>query len=67
MEPSAELLLSIDEEYREKAARNELVTIAPRRFNPTGAAWLPVLHTERDSRHYTALFSNTARAISREM
>jgi putative hydrolase len=62
MEPTAELLLSIDEEYREKAARNELVTIAPRRFNPTGARWLPVLHTTRDGHHFTAVFSNTARA-----
>jgi putative hydrolase len=25
-------------------------------------AWLPILHTERDGRHYTALYSNTARA-----
>jgi hypothetical protein len=36
--------------------------IAPRRFNPSGEAWLPVLNTQRDARHYTALFSNTARA-----
>jgi len=34
----------------------------PRRFNPAGEAWLPVLHTQRGPRHYTALFSNTARA-----
>lgn len=39
-----------------------LKKIAPRRFNPSGDAWLPVLHTPRGSRHYTALFSNTARA-----
>src|ERR1019366_6639811 len=26
------------------------------------AAWLPILHTERGGRHYTALFSNTAHA-----
>lgn len=37
-------------------------TIAPRRFNPTPEAWLPILHTVRGERHYTALFSNTARA-----
>jgi hypothetical protein len=36
--------------------------IAPRRFNPRGDAWLPVLHTNRGERHYTALFSNTALA-----
>ncbi len=28
-------------------------------FNHTKEAWLPVLHTPRDSRHYTALFSNS--------
>jgi putative hydrolase len=55
-------LLDIDREYREKAAADRLPRIAPRRFNPTGEAWLPILHTDRDDRHYTALFSNTARA-----
>jgi putative hydrolase len=55
-------LLDIDAEYRRRAAAGELPLIAPRRFNPTGEAWLPVLHTERSGRHYTALFSNTARA-----
>ena len=25
-------------------------------------AWLPILHTSREERHYIALFSNTARA-----
>jgi len=59
--PVAELL-EIDREYREKAERGELHNIAPRRFNPSGAAWLPILHTQRGNRHYTALFSNTARA-----
>ncbi len=60
--PTVELLLSIDREYRTKADQNELVTIAPQRFNPTGARWLPVLHTTRDGQHFTAMFSNTARA-----
>ena len=35
---------------------------APRRMNPAAKTWLPVLHTERGSRHYTVLFSNTPRA-----
>jgi putative hydrolase len=39
-----------------------LPKIAPRRFNPSGEAWLPILHTERGEWHFTALFSNTARA-----
>ncbi len=60
--PSIEELLDVDREYREKAVANQLHTFSPRRFNPTGDAWLPVLHTERGNRHYTALFSNTARA-----
>ena len=57
-----EELLDVDEEYRRLAAKGRLPRIAPRRFNPTGEAWLPVLHTHRGDRHYTALFSNTARA-----
>jgi len=61
-EPSVAELLDVDREYRERAERGELRTIAPRRFNPTHAAWLPVLHTRRGPRHYTALFSNTQRA-----
>ena len=57
-----EELLDVDEAYRRLAATGRLPRIAPRRFNPTGEAWLPVLHTQRGDRHYTALFSNTARA-----
>lgn len=33
--------------------------IAPRRFNPTHRAWLPILHGHRDGWHFTAMFSNT--------
>jgi DNA polymerase (family 10) len=55
-------LLDVDREYRELAQAGKLKTIAPRRFNPHHEAWLPVLHTQRGDRHYTALFSNTARA-----
>lgn len=61
-QPSVAELLDVDREYRTKAAKDRLPRIAPRRFNPTGEAWLPILHTERDGRHYTALYSNTARA-----
>jgi DNA polymerase (family 10) len=60
--PSVDELLSIDAEYREKAANDELVRIAPRQFNPTGAEWLPILHARRNRWHYTAAFSNTAHA-----
>jgi hypothetical protein len=61
-EPGVELLLDVDREYRERAAARELIQIAPKRFNLTGEAWLPLLHTRRDAWHFTALFSNTARA-----
>lgn len=60
--PPVREILDVDREYREKAAAGQLVTIAPRRFNPSRAAWLPILHTTRGRRHYTALFSNTALA-----
>jgi len=60
--PGVAELLDVDREYREKAAAGQLQRIAPRRFNPTGEPWLPVLHTRRGPRRYTALFSNTARA-----
>ena len=60
--PSIKTLLDIDAEYRRAAEAGELRTIAPRRFNPEKKAWLPVLHSERDGRSFTALYSNTARA-----
>ncbi|MGQ0702952.1 MAG: hypothetical protein ACT4PM_07465 [Gemmatimonadales bacterium] len=62
MQPSVAELLDLDREYRHKAEAGELQLIAPRKHNPKGEAWLPVHHTERGSRKYTALFSNTARA-----
>jgi hypothetical protein len=61
-QPLVSELLDVDREYRLKATANKLPRITPRRFNPTREAWLPILHTERDGTHYTALFSNTARA-----
>jgi len=60
--PSVATLLEVDREYREKAAAGKLPAITPRRFNPRGEAWLPVLHTRRDGWHFTVLYSNTARA-----
>ena len=60
--PPVSEILDVDREYREKAAAGRLRKIAPKRFNPTGKTWLPVLHTRRGKRRYTALFSNTALA-----
>jgi len=62
VEPTVAELLDVDREYRESAAAGRLRKIAPRRLNPAREAWLPVLHTDRGDRHYTALFSNTAHA-----
>ena len=64
-EPPIEELLDVDREYRERAAAGTLPRIAPWRENPGHVAWLPVLHTARGNRHYTALFSNTPRAHRR--
>lgn len=61
-EPDVAILLDVDREYRDKAAAGSLRTIAPKRFNPEGKAWLPILHTRRGAWELTALFSNTARA-----
>jgi hypothetical protein len=58
-QPPVVLLLEIDREYREAAASGTLHKIAPRRFNPTHEAWLPVMHGERDGWSFTAMFSNT--------
>jgi Holliday junction resolvasome RuvABC DNA-binding subunit len=60
--PEVATLLDVDYEYRKKAAAGSLRTIAPKRFNPSGEAWLPVLHAQRGEWHFTALYSNTARA-----
>jgi hypothetical protein len=61
-EPKVAELLEIDQSYRRQAEAGTLRTIAPRRFNPSGEAWLPILHVDRDDWSYTALFSNTALA-----
>ena len=61
-EPPIDELLDVDRQYRRDAAAGRLRLIAPRRMNPERVAWLPVLHTDRGDRHYTALFSNTPRA-----
>jgi hypothetical protein len=61
-EPSVEVLLDVDREYLDQAKAGVLPTIAPRRFNAEHKAWLPILHAKRGDWHFTALFSNTARA-----
>src|SRR5581483_2250367 len=60
--PSIDAILEVDAEYRRLAKRGELRKIAPRRFNPSHRAWLPVWGTEREGWKFTAMFSNTAQA-----
>jgi len=62
LRPPAGLLLEVDREYRTEARLGHLRRIAPKRFNPGGEAWLPIMEVERDGWRLTALFSNTARA-----
>lgn len=57
--PPTAVLLEVDRMYRERAAKGLLRKIAPRRFNPAGEAWLPVLHASHDGWHFTALYSNS--------
>ena len=59
-QPPVSEILAVDQNYRSNA--DQLPTIRPRRFNPTGDTLLPILHTERDGWQYTALFSNTPSA-----
>ncbi len=61
-QPPVSLLLEVDQEYRQKAARDQLRRIAPKRFNPDDEAWLPILDTKQKGWNFTVLFSNTARA-----
>jgi hypothetical protein len=61
-QPLVDELLDLDGEYHELAARHELPRVSPKEYNPTGAAWLPILRTHRGPRKYTVLYSNTSRA-----
>ncbi|GMU09470.1 helix-hairpin-helix domain-containing protein [Corallococcus caeni] len=60
--PSVALLLKVDADYRRRAEAGELRRIAPKRFNPSGEAWLPVMREHVDDWNFRALFSNTALA-----
>jgi DNA polymerase/3'-5' exonuclease PolX len=60
--PSVAAILEVDKVYRQRAVAGKLKTIAPRRFNPARKPWLPIMHTEKNGWHFTAMFSNTARA-----
>jgi len=55
-------ILEIDDRYRNLADNNGLAKIAPRRFNPNGVAWLPVMHERHGPWYFTVMYSNTRRA-----
>jgi Helix-hairpin-helix domain len=60
--PSVDTLIAVDAAYRRGVELGALPMIAPTRFNPEHVRWLPVLHSESDGYHFTAMYSNTARA-----
>lgn len=60
--PPVEMILQVDAMYRYRAKSDVLPTIAPKRFNPGGRKWLPIMHARHEDWHFTALFSNTSRA-----
>jgi len=59
---AVDLVLEIDEVYRKKAAAGKLKMIAPKKLNPEGKAWLPILVEEHSGYKFTVMFSNTATA-----
>jgi putative hydrolase len=59
---SVSVLLDVDQQYRRQAQRGTLPTVAPRRSNPTGAIWLPVLRTVRGGRRFCAHYTNSPRS-----
>jgi putative hydrolase len=61
-QPDIETVLAVDADYRRAAAADKLPRISPKRFNPNNEAWLPIMHVTHSRWHFTALFSNTARA-----
>lgn len=62
LEPSVDLLLEVDEQYRYLAKAGQLRMVTPKRFNPEGKRWLPVMNIKKDGWEFSALFSNTARS-----
>lgn len=55
-------ILRVDREFRELAEADRLTRIAPRRFNPSGKAWMPVWHTQYEGWSLTVMNSNSERA-----
>lgn len=60
--PTVSLLLEIDQQYRYLAKAGQLRMVTPKRFNPEGKAWLPVMQIEKEGWKFNALYSNTQRS-----
>ncbi|CAD78068.1 MAG TPA: DNA polymerase III [Rhodopirellula baltica] len=59
-------LLEIDRDYLKRAKEGTLPKIRLSSRGSIEGDWVPVLHTEREGRHYTAMFSHTERAQQQE-
>jgi hypothetical protein len=55
-------LLDVDSEYRRGVQEGTLMQINSPGQDSSQHASIPVMHTEREGRHYTAMFSHSARA-----
>ncbi|MEL6159745.1 MAG: helix-hairpin-helix domain-containing protein [Cyanobacteria bacterium J06627_32] len=60
--PPVDLLLAVDTQYRYLARAGQLRMVNPKRFNPEGRRWLPVMQLSKGGWTFNALYSNTARA-----
>ncbi|MEL6601954.1 MAG: helix-hairpin-helix domain-containing protein [Cyanobacteria bacterium J06614_10] len=60
--PSVDLLLAVDTQYRYLASAGQLRMVKPKRFNPEGKRWLPIMQLSKGGWAFNALYSNTARA-----
>jgi putative hydrolase len=57
-------VLAVDRQYRTEVEAGCLPRVAPGRGGGESAPSVPVLHTTRGARHYTALFAHTTLAVA---
>jgi hypothetical protein len=58
-EPTIDVLLDVDAEYRRKVSAHQLPTMSPRCFNGARRAPIPILHTARGDWRFTVRYSYT--------
>ncbi len=61
-QPAVVQILIVDRQYRQRARAHTLPKVAPRRFNPDGAATLPVYRIQHGDTQFTAFYSNSPAA-----